>query len=693
MQLRRTLNEKQDLLLLLGCASLLVTLKLMVFSNNNVNYDEGVYIGIARYFSSFGKEAFFEYFRPFGLPLLLTPLQWLPIAPLFTGRLLSLALCIVSLVIVYSVTRDSCGTRAARWAALLFTTSVPVLGNAGIVLPDIPAYALALLGVHLAYKGRMFLAGVVTAVAFHLKFPALGVLLPIIIYLVWTRKQAALRPLLRLSIGVGLVLLPYFAFNLVWYEGPLFHRIVKPLTDYSSLVSTTVEGVFFPVEGFLRVYLTHLVLFEPVIFFGLLIGFAFSKKEKRGVMALIFSCALFYFLYFSLKVNQFVLRHILSFLTFMCVAAGASVVRVLDHWPRRKRLVVSGLVLVIALSTAAVTVWQRGSVLQHDRDLVQALAALQDGVVTNQARVLLYAPGMVRLLPSPQLGDTYLRWRLDENSPFLAVDPSEYTCYDEVCSAAHDRRVAWIARHHDIEVCGYLYGAPMLVVSKSQPDSSATEGCLARMGIDSISQHEQFIGMRLYMAGWDANGRLIGLESLERIVDVLDESGIPGALLMYPTSHPSDEESARFLSGLPGSVLLGVILSEGTDTRSFMEMIKSSTNRTIEAFTPAFDYFQVSGYNVSEGLTSCFHGPWDASPSPVPCHAIDLYLYEGQGELALTGEAQFRRLFDLYRDSDDEIWVSVPVNNLNANQTEEIISVITYMASSGVSLGESRWPT
>ena len=65
------LKEKKVVFIILAICFLYIFLKSMVYLKGIVFFDEGVYVGIAKYFVSAGKIGYFESIRPLALPLLL----------------------------------------------------------------------------------------------------------------------------------------------------------------------------------------------------------------------------------------------------------------------------------------------------------------------------------------------------------------------------------------------------------------------------------------------------------------------------------------------------------------------------------------------------------------------------------------------------------------------------------------------
>src|SRR3989338_4045877 len=185
---KKDLLQKTHLLLFTICC-LYLLLKWIIFLNGNVFFDEGIYVGISKYFLSAGDAGFFETIRPLALPLLLVPGQMfsngahLDLNSLILGRILSLILSIGCLLLIYWSAAQLFDKKAGLWAAFLATTSITLLTFSGYILNDLIAFTLVLVASVFFLKGKLlkqnyFWSGMLVGGSFLFKFPTLLVLIP-----------------------------------------------------------------------------------------------------------------------------------------------------------------------------------------------------------------------------------------------------------------------------------------------------------------------------------------------------------------------------------------------------------------------------------------------------------------------------------------------------------------------------------
>ncbi len=128
-----SLKKHQNKILFVAFFLFYLIFKLVFYLQGKVFFDEGIYVGLAKYFVSFGQAGYFETLRPLALPFLLIPFQKLPVNSLFTGRLLSLVLVFFCYLITYQITKKWFGEKAALWSAFLFSTSYTFLSFTGYI--------------------------------------------------------------------------------------------------------------------------------------------------------------------------------------------------------------------------------------------------------------------------------------------------------------------------------------------------------------------------------------------------------------------------------------------------------------------------------------------------------------------------------------------------------------------------------
>ena len=140
--------ENKPMLVIVAICVLFTLLKLLMYTNGVVFYDEGIYLGMSKYILSHGQTGYFESIRPPGLSLILAPFLYLSHNYLIIVRILSIILFIFCIFLTLYITKKLFGKTAGIWAAIFFTFSPTVMIFSGYLLTDILAYSIMIFSVY-----------------------------------------------------------------------------------------------------------------------------------------------------------------------------------------------------------------------------------------------------------------------------------------------------------------------------------------------------------------------------------------------------------------------------------------------------------------------------------------------------------------------------------------------------------------
>lgn len=643
-------TKRKNLIYLVSICISFIVIKLITFTNNRGYFDEGVYVSIAKYFASLGQVGFFETIRPLGLSVLLTPFQWLPFNSLITGRFVGLIISIICILLIYYVTKVHFQRKAAIWAALLTATSFSFLHYGGFILNDLISYTLVLVAVSFALRQKHFVSGLIAGLSFLFKFPAIVVIVPIGIYILY-KKQ--FKGIFWLGLGTLLTISPYFIFNFIYYG---LNDILTPLLEASALIER--ESWVYQ-NGNIFKYLLQLFVMEIVSFLAIIVYFKKIVKNHKEKFYLFLGVAVTFLLYFVIRVPRYDPRYVLPVVPFLLVLAGYSFVRL----KKRVKTLLIVLMILIVVSTTVISVISN---VNHNKFM------FEEEITTNSAFPLLYSTEKATLLPGPKLAHTYSIFK--DNQGLLIIDPKGYPCPkdDYECKEDLSKRLSRIISSNDILDCGYLHGAKMIIFEEEgiyDVESISKEKCLEQIDYEDLPSVTPKIFLRLNSAVILPDGTLKQLDKIKTLLHLAQYYDLEVYLVLAATDNPIREETLEFLRRLPQNVKLGVIPIEGIDTKKFMERIGGIT-----VISPRFDEWKEG--IIPQGINFCINGPWDDS---LPCEKIDLYILEDWQEGRFHDQEYLQKEMETLLESDYLIGIDIPAYLLEDENSVEAERLINWI--------------
>jgi len=642
-------------------------IKIAMYITGKVFFDEGVYVGIAKYFSSGGTNGFFEYIRPLLLPLLLTPLQYLPIDPLITGRTLCFLITIGTIFIVYHISRIHFDELSAKWSILLFAASSSVIFFGSTILTDVLVFTLVLASASLAWRNKWFFSGSVLSIAFLLKFPVLLLCLPIIVLLIFRYKTKLLIPSICFGSGLIIFITPYLIFNLLHYSGDIFGRIFTPLIDASKILQ---NETWIYEKASLWKYSLFLLIIELPLVFSFILSWIKIKQKEKNIFLFFTLCAISFMLYFSWYVVRLDYRYMLSIIPFLAILGGVGLSRfVKNYWKATALIIIIPIIIVsffLIFGIARTTV---------------DISTSDDLVFTNAGQALLKLDGKAELYPGPNMGHLYKQWYINSSAEWLIIDLEGYPCQasDNYCKEDLRIEVSRLLTANKITSCGKLYGEDVIILAKHPYNTITREECIKKIRGGPYSYMDTQSFVRLHAAVITLEGQLQNLEELKKVVTELSKQNISSVLVIVATNNSLDEASGNFISNLPSNFELGVLPKDDVDTQKFISDFTDATNKKITVIASQSDDWIGQNQNFSMSIKSCVRGSWDQTIMKIPCKKIDLYILKDWNKLSLYETDELYASFNALSNIDYEVGVDIPVAALNYNNTQEIIKLIKYM--------------
>lgn len=675
-------NKRNVFLSLIAVSLLYILFKLLIFRTGFAFFDEGVYISMANYFISFGEYGYFEPIRPLLLSFILSPFQLMDIDPLLSGRIVSVLLVIACIPIIYW-SSESFKKGSGIIASLIFMTSTNVLLFSGYVLVDAISYVLAFFSLALAMKRKYILSGIIFGIAFLFKFPII-IILPILgICILMNEKKKFIFPSIYLFCTALLVSSPYFIFNYFHYSNlPIMDRLLDPLTSASSLVQN--ETYLYETPSIAK-YLLNFAVFELIIVLGIAFFIYYSLKRKKidsinkdYLILYALSCILFVS-YFSFALTRYDQRYILSIIPFGAVIASVGFMAFIKHHGKKYSYLV--IALILAQGLIATAIFSFGNV-KDDEYMHDLLQSHEGKIVTNDGFALIYIKDKASLMPGQNLGDTFSRFMLDNESSLLVLSIDGYPCHPKLigCQKEIDGKISRIIHNNNLIACGYVHGARTLVISKDH-SSISSHDCTDLLGLkdDVPIKPQPFI--RISEVSIDDQGNMNNKERLLNLSKKLSNLGLPYKII-FSTSNLPNEESATILNNLSDAEF-GIVLSSCSSSFDFIIPFEEKTKRKISIVNPAGDDWMKKKKSIPYGISSCLVGSWDQSIMPVPCSKMDLYLVDDWSKYSIYDLSYLESKYDILYNSDIEIGIDIPSGALNGLNYNNIDKFIDYVSGKG----------
>ncbi|MBI2670953.1 glycosyltransferase family 39 protein [Candidatus Woesearchaeota archaeon] len=643
---------------LLGIFSIFLILKLTLFFKGGAYFDEGVYVGISKYFASFGKIGYFESIRPLGLPLILTPFQWLNLNPLIASRIVSLILIFISIFIVYKVTKAHFGNKSAIWSSYIFATSSLIVLFGGFILTDVISYTLALLATSLILEKKYTLSGLFVGTGFLIRFPVLIIAFPLILYLVFKEKTNSVKPIFKFCVGLIAIIFPYFLFNLLYYQGPIIYRLLTPLMDAAKIVQN--ETWIYPKSNLFR-FFSDIAITNFLTLLFMLLAFFYFIKTHRNIIILFSLCILSILFYFSYKVNIYDIRYTLFVIPFLVVLAGAGVSKLLEGKPKKIGYVFLIIILIPGLSTTAY--YAKNPAVKNDAYITQLIKNFkQDAIVTNSAFTLFYSNVKTYLMPGPNLAHTYITYIQNKNAKWLILKPDEYYCppNDSICTIDFIKRINYFVSKNNLLYCGYFYGSRTIIMTKDNTKLISPNECLTKINFEKVQLPSKSIFIRINAVPITSDGELENENNVIKLVKEIEKRNMKAVLVIIPTESQLNKNTINFINNLNPNTELGIFYIDMVHAENFVNKINSLSEKKVTVISPKDDEWVRKAIKIPDGIKYCFRGAWDSTILTVPCKTVNLYTVKDWNNIQLFTLQELKNNYDIIRNIDYNLVIDIP---------------------------------
>ncbi len=280
-----------------------------IFTSHTIFWDSGVYIGMAKYYFTFGAIGIQEVFRPPLFPFILGTFWKLGFDASFIGNLISLLSGIGSIYYTYKISKIFLDKKKSFLVALALFCSASFIYYTTVILNDILGVFLVIFTIYLTLKDKnKFTIGVLCGLSSLNRFSLLLLPISIGIYYIFCflkskqySKDDFKQFIIQLILFCGgflIILIPFFIYSKIE-----FGFFLAPLLEGNEIIQIVGKSInegflFYPKELFLESIIVVLTIF----------GIIFSKKKKEDFLIILFLGLFFiYHLFLARKEIRYML--------------------------------------------------------------------------------------------------------------------------------------------------------------------------------------------------------------------------------------------------------------------------------------------------------------------------------------------------------------------------------------------------
>lgn len=304
---------------------LFLIVKLTLYRISYLEWDEAVYLAMAKYMYSFGKIGFFEILRPVMLPLLIGSLWKLGFGIVASGKILAVLISLATIAIVYFLSEKIFNKKTALVAALMLALSPVFLEHSFRIMPSLWSVFFVLLALYMLKDKRYFLSGIFGGIAFLFRFTQGAILLAVgLAFLVELLDKKDIKSFIHKSLkfylSFAIAVIPYLIFNYAKYAGEvsrLSHAIFRPFIYASGTIAISGgqnNPLFYIINLIIQNYLVLFIILAFILFFR-------KKQYKDEVYSSLAFVFIILLIYFS-RLDHQELRYMLDFFIYAVILAA-----------------------------------------------------------------------------------------------------------------------------------------------------------------------------------------------------------------------------------------------------------------------------------------------------------------------------------------------------------------------------------
>jgi len=397
-------------------------------------WDSAVYLGMGKFFWSFGMSGLWEHIRPPLFPVLIGFFWKLGFNSLIFYKTISLVLSAVLIALVYIAARKDYAVPV--FSASLIAVSAIIALMSFQLYTEIPA-VICILSAYLLYRHNDWLSGVLLAAAFMFKFPAGIVLIPFVFVLLLDKN---FKSVFRLLLGFFAALIPYLIMNVIVFRNP-----VLPFLDASAVIDSVLGCNILNYKSFWQYGVW--IVSESLFYLFALPGIMVAVRKKNWLLLLLALLPLAYFI--PMHCRDY--RYLILVLPFLAILAGLG----FKEYSRHAKI---ALVLVVVFAIPGLMALQQPSYSSAEQNYYQFNISTTNELWSSNPMVSLYSDKPINMIYYPvfhENPDRFLNYLKENNSRvwgvFLDNCAGGILCDSPECSRSLDNTIGFVERNFKLE--------------------------------------------------------------------------------------------------------------------------------------------------------------------------------------------------------------------------------------------------
>jgi len=339
MRKYKSYSSNKYLFLSVVLLSFFISNLLLIFYQENVWWDSGVYVGMGKYIYSSGNSGFWEASRPIVWPLILGLLWTSNIDVVLFGKIASLFFSVGVLLMTFLISKEIFDEKIALLAVLFLALTPTFFFFNKIMISGIISTFFTLVAIYFLIKKRYFLSGIFFGIGFMTRFLQLFTfLIVIILFLIYNKNDKKFtKNFVNIIIGFFIPFAPYLVLNYFLYKS-----ILHPFLLQISLTKVTGWMYFEPFWFYFVELFKENFLY---IFFIFGLFYLFKKKLNFG-KNIVFYLFLIPFLFFIFTKHK-EMRFLLMIFPFLYMLASYGIIKFFGLIKNRN--IKAGLVLAFSV--------------------------------------------------------------------------------------------------------------------------------------------------------------------------------------------------------------------------------------------------------------------------------------------------------------------------------------------------------
>jgi len=620
-------------------------LKLLFYSYTFVNYDEGVYVGMAKYYASSGEEGYYEEIRPIGVSLLMTPL-YLFFNSFILAKTMIFLVNIASIILLFHIVRKEFDEKIAKYSTMLYALSPFFLKFSGMILNDLIAYFFVFIALYYAWNKKDFQAGLMLGISFLFKFVGpLGGLATLSVILF---RDIEIVQKIKSSIFQGLGglvgIIPFFINAIINNTGTLVQKIKTPLIDASNIIQ---GGVWIYGQSGVKVYFSVFFSLNILILIGLIFFLIKSKKDFKQNSLIIFAAS--FFIYYSFFVSRFDIRYLTSLLVPLSIIGGIGLTKIKIRKQKSLKKYVGPAITLLLLLNIVFSADYFHEDTKTDWNLISEIK--DKDVMTNTGFAMIHAKKTDLITSSNSMQMDVLNFFRSKDE-LLILSLYEYRCSNDYCRLELEKRLSSLFYNFNISNCGYLYGHSVMILNGEKTISNEECKNILGLELEEVSKEKE-IFFKISEIHINDKGEILLIDGLKKAVEMLD--GYKVILSFVDDGNLPNEETKAEIKNLYSQDIDNIIFAVDNLYGSLFKHFSDRYGNTY--YNPPYD----SGAPALDQL--CVNGFWNQETKN--CDQIDIYLLTDWENLKFTPSVKVQDELTVLLKMDDKIGIDFPLYSLN----------------------------